>query len=275
MKFILSLFLLCAVQFTYAQENDTRYFYPDYTFEKGRIELMYGNNVVLRADQHPDSKALDTLKIGDPVTIIEKGNTTTHLNGQPSYWYKVKSKKKVGYVLGGWISLDHTEINGKTYMSIFAERDDLLYLRTRVLSKDKSYYGHETPLNTYMVSFDVKDNQGLKEIDGMYIISMHAEACGVEGGKAYLFDDGMRLTETIRTTRVSDAGAFWFVENIQFKDSEYWEDNTVYFSQELGEYMDDSIDWTRSVTNRVMLTWDGEKFTPDVSKLNFQLEEEE
>lgn len=275
MKFILSLFLVCAVQFTYAQEDDTRYFYPDYTFEKGRTELMYGNNVVLRADQHPDSKALDTLKIGDPVTIIEKGNTTTHLNGQPSYWYKVKSKKKVGYVLGGWISLDHTEINGKTYMSIFAERDDLLYLRTRVLSKDKSYYGHETPLNTYMVSFDVKDNQGLKEIDGMYIISMHAEACGVVGGEAFLFDNGKMLFEAMRTSNMSEAGLFWFSESLEFKGSDYWEENIVYYSVENGEYMDDSMDWTQIVTNTVKLTWTGEQFTPDVSKLTFDAKEEE
>jgi hypothetical protein len=275
MKIILSLILLCIVRFTFGQEDLTRYFYADYEFEKGRTEFMYGNNVVLRAEQHPESKALDTLIIGDAITIIEKGNTTTDLNGQSSYWYKVKWKRKVGYVLGGWISLDHTEINGKTYLSIFAKREDRLYLRTRVVSKDKSYYGHETQLNTYMVSFEAKDSQGLKGINGMYIVSMHPEACGVIGGDVFLFDTGEKLKEVMRTSNMSEAGLFWFDESLEFKGADYWEENVVYFSREQGEYMDDSMDWTQTLTNTIKLTWTGEKFTPDVTKFNFQLEEEE
>ena len=231
---------------------------------------MYGNNVVLRADQTPESKALDTLRIGDPITIIKKGETTSDVNGRPSYWYKVKANNKTGYVLGGWISLDSKEINEKKYLVIFSERDERLYARTRVVSKDKSYYGHEIELSTYLISVDITDNHGLKEVDAIFVISMHAEACGVVGGQAFLFDSGERLFEAIRTSSVSEAGLFWFEESIEFKGPDYWEDNIVYFSSESGEYMDDSMDWTKSVTNTVKLTWNGQQFTPDVRKLNFE-----
>jgi len=259
---------------SFSQEEEIKYLSPEYTFEKGSTELMYGNNVVLRAEQHPDSKALDTLRIADPVTIIEKGNTTTDLNGQPSYWYKVKAKKKVGYVLGGWISLDHKEINGKTYLMIYAKRDDRLYARTRVVSKDKSYYGHEIQMNTYLSSIAVLDNQGLKGVEAIVVISMHAEACGVVGGDAFLVDTGEKITEVLRTSNMSEAGLFWFSENIEFKGEKYWEDNVVYFSREQGEYMDESMDWTKTVTNTIKLTWTGEAFTPDIKSLSFDLEED-
>jgi hypothetical protein len=276
MKITLSILILaCTVQLTTAQEDDTRYFYSDYTFEKGRTELMYGNNVVLRADQNPTSKALDTLKIGDPVTIIKKGETTSDLNGQPSYWYKVKTKNKTGYVLGGWISLDHREVNGKIFLVIYAKRDDQLYARTRVLAKDKSYYGHEISLNTYMITFEVKESHGLKGVENIFIITMHPEACGVVGGEAILFDTGEHLKEVLRTSCMSEAGLFWFSESVEFKDPDYWEDNVAYFSREQGEYMDDSMDWTQTLTNTIKITWDGEKFTPDVSKFNFELAEDQ
>ena len=276
MKIILSiLILMCTAQLVIAQEDDTRYFYTDYTFEKGRTELMYGNNVVLRADQNLTSKALDTLKIGDPVTIIKKGETTSDLNGQASYWYKVKTKSKTGYVLGGWISLDHSEVNGKTFLVIFAMRDDQLYARTRVLAKDKSFYGHEIPLNTYMISFEAAESYGLKGVENIFTITMHPEACGVIGGDAILFDTGERLKEVMRTSCMSEAGLFWFSESIEFKGPDYWEENVAYFSREQGEYMDDSMDWTQTLTNTIKITWDGEKFTPDVSKFSFELKGEE
>lgn len=276
MKILVLITLIALVPITsLSQDEDdaTRYIYPDHVFEKGRTELMYGNNVVLRSDQHPESKALDTLRIGDPVTIIKKGETMSDLNGRPSYWYKVKAKNKTGYVLGGWISLDHKEINGKTYLFIFSERDDQLYARTRVLSKDKSYYGHEISMNTYLASIEITDNKGLTGVEAIFVVSMHAEACGVIGGKAYLFDTGERLFEAFRTSSMSEAGLFWFSEELEFKGADHWEENVVYFSSENGEYMDETTEWTQSVTNTVKMTWTGEKFVPDVRKMNFEAEE--
>ena len=271
--FILIAFIIPII--TFSQEEETRYFSTDHEFQKGDTELMYGDNVVLRADENLNSKALDTLRIGDPITIVKMGETMSNVNGIPSYWYKVKTKNKTGYVLGGWISLGHKEMNGKTYLIIFASRDDRLYTRTRVLSEDKSYYGHETPLETYLISTDVMDNQGLKDVEAIFVVSMHAEACGVVGGEAFLFDNGKRLFEAIRTSNMSEAGLFWFSESLEFKGADYWEENIVYYSVENGEYMDDSMDWTQTVTNTVKLTWTGEKFTPDVSKLTFEAKEEE
>jgi hypothetical protein len=35
------------------------------------------------------------------------------------------------------------------------------------------------------------------------------------------------------------------------------------------------MDWTQTLTNTIKITWDGEKFTPDVSKFNFELAEDQ
>ncbi len=39
--------------------------------------------------------------------------------------------------------------------------------------------------------------------------------------------------------------------------------------------MDDSMDWTQAVINKIRITWTGTEFTPDVSKLTFEVEEGE
>lgn len=39
--------------------------------------------------------------------------------------------------------------------------------------------------------------------------------------------------------------------------------------------MDDSMDWTQAVINKIRITWTGTEFTPDISKLTFEVEEGE
>ena len=255
--------------FLSTSQDDIRYIDYNFEFKNGSTELMYGDNVVLRADENTASNALDTLHIGQAVEIIKQGKTTGTVNGKESDWYKVRANNKVGYVLGGWIALDHKEINGNTYLIIYAERNEEMYARTRVLSKDGTFYGHETKLNTSTISLDVDDNKGLKGVEDMCIIRMHAEACGVVGGHVYLFNNGEKLSEVFRTLHMSEAGMFWFSEDIEFKGEAYWEENIAFFSQENGEYKDESMDWTQAVINTVKITWDGEKFSPDVRELNF------
>src|SRR5690606_33913989 len=100
---ILALF----VSFLSMSQDDIRYIYYDFEFKSGSTELMYGDNVVLRADEDAASNAIDTLRIGEAVEIIKQGKTTSTVNGRETHWYKVRAKNKVGYVLGGWIALDH------------------------------------------------------------------------------------------------------------------------------------------------------------------------
>jgi len=273
MKTILTLFILLPT-ILFSQEDQTFYIDYSFEFEEGSTQLMYGNNVVLRSQDDPTSKAMDTLRIGDPVKIIKKSETTTHINGKPWHWYKVKADKKTGYVLGGLIALDHKEINGHTYLLTTAERDSRMFARVRVMDKNKNYYGHEVEISSSTISIEVDHNQGLTNVQDMCILSFHAEACGMIGGKAYLFNNGERLFEAIRSENMSEAGLFWFSENVEFMGADYWEDNIAYFSRENGEYMDDSMDWTQAVINKIRITWTGTVFTPDVSKLTFEVEED-
>jgi len=274
MKTILTLLILLPT-ILFSQEDQTFYIDYSFEFEEGSTQLMYGNNVVLRSQDDPTSKAMDTLRIGDPVKIIKKSETTTHINGKPWHWYKVKADKKTGYVLGGLIALDHKEINGNTYLLTTAERDSRMFARVRVMDKNKNYYGHEVEISSSTISIEVDHNQGLTNVQDMCILSFHAEACGMIGGKAYLFNNGERLFEAIRSENMSEAGLFWFSENVEFMGADYWEDNIAYFSRENGEYMDDSMDWTQAVINKIRITWTGTEFTPDVSKLTFEVEEGE
>ena len=250
--------------------QDTRYIYPDFEFEKGSSELMYGDNVVLRARPSKDSKALDTLSIGDAVTIVKKVDETMQFNGLESSWYKVKHGRTTGYVLGGLIALDNVKIQGDTYLVIYAGRGEeyILNARCRVLKPNGDYYGHEVYLNTSAFSIEAFDNRGIEGIENMLAINLLAEACGVDGGTTYLFNNGKRLIEAIHVSSVGDGG-FWFSETLTFPGDADGYEGIIQYERETGEPVNDEMTWSRSVVHHIILHWEDDHFEPNIKELDF------
>ncbi len=257
-----------------AGQVDDRIISSDFEFEKGSTELMYGDKVVLREKPSSTSEALDTLSIGQKVKIVEKSNELMKINGQDSPWYKIKVNGKTGFVLGGLIALNHKEINGKTYVVTTAFHDEQYYVRARVITKDKQYYGHETRLNTNAFTIQVYGNRGITGIEDMLKIKLFAEACGVDGGEFYLFNDGKQLIEAIHLAVVGDGGVFWFDESIVFPTDEDGREGMVMYSREHGELMSGEIDWYKTIIHTLPLEWKDGAFYPDVSTFEFDKEVE-
>ncbi len=273
MKQLLSLLILALCSMTaFGQWDymDRRVLSPDFKFESGSKELMYGDNVVLRKSPSVEGKALDTLVIGEVVTIVKRMEETHPVNGLESHWYKVKHGKYTGYVLGGLIALDSKRIDKKTYLVIYAggAEEYNLKARCRVLNSDGEYYGKEINLNTSLFYIDVHGSKGLDGIENMLTINLMAEACGVDGGITYLFDNGERLIRAIHAASVGDGG-FWFEEQLIFPEDKDGHEGIVRYTREVGEPMNDEMTWTRSVQHEVILTLENEKFSPDVSELDF------
>lgn len=272
MKTLLTLLILASTFVSNAQYDDsTRIVNPFYEFEEGSTEILYGDNVVLRKKASKEAAAVDTLAIGTEVKILKKTKETIEVNGRESVWYKVSCEAGTGYIAGGFIALDAKEMNGGLYMVIIAGNEEAYMARCRYL-KDGEYYGKETKLFTLAFQLQVYDDRGVEGLESMAVIDLLAEACGVDGGKIYLFNDGERLIEAIACAEVSDGGVFWFSEELQFPDDIGW-GNHIRYKREFGEPMDEDMTWTRSIVHEVLLEWKEDHLEPDISTFDFGEEE--
>lgn len=260
-----------------AQYEDQRIVSSYNEFEKGSTEYLYGNNVVFRSEPSSSSKALDTLSIDSEIEIVRKMDETSSLNGLDWNWYKVKIGRKTGFILGGLIALDRVRYDDCVYLVTMAgidrTYDDYKYMeykvRTRVVRADGEFYGHESQLNTNGFYLEASGNKGLEGIDNMLCINLYAEACGVDGGKIYLFNDGEKLYEALQLSVVSDAGAFWYSETVIFpEDEEGWE-GIVRYEREHGVPMDEEYNWTKSTIHTLNLVWENGQFTPNIKEFEF------
>ena len=103
----------------------------------------------------------------------------------------------------------------------------------------------------------------------MLCVNLYAEACGVDGGKIYLFNNGDRLIEAIRLSVVSDAGAFWYSETVIFPDDEEGWEGIVRYKREHGTPMDEEYNWTKSTIHTLNLVWENNQFTPNIQEFEF------
>lgn len=281
MKLNRSLGILALFALTFsasAQYNDERIVSSYYEFEEGSKEWLYGDKVVLRENPNSAAKALDTLSIGSEVVIVRKTEERSSVNGLDWNWYKVKVGRKTGYILGGLIALDRVKFENITYLVTVAgvenSSDDWSYVdykvRARVLQPDGEYYGHETKLNTNSFYIEAFNDRGIAGIENMLVINLFAEACGVDGGQLYLFNDGNRLFNAISLSSVSEAGLFWFKEEITFPNDENGShDGMVLYEREYGEYMNEELNWIKSTTHSLNLGWIDGHFMPNIDEFEF------
>ena len=252
-------------------------------FEEGSKAYLYGDKVVFRAEPSSEAKALDTLSIGSEITIVHKTEHTTSLNGLDWNWYKVKVGRKSGYILAGLIALDRVKFEDVTYLVTIAGikhvEEEYEYtdfkLRARSLQSNGEYYGHETNLPTSAFYITAHDNRGLDGLESMLVIHLYAEACGVDGGEIYLFNNGERLYTGLSLSSVSDAGAFWFQESVIFPADKGGYEGVVQYERELGTPIDEEIGWSKSTIHNLALRWENGELTPNIETFQFEEESEE
>ncbi len=272
MKKLMLLAALSISMFSHAQDyyKDMRVSSYYQEFEAGETKLLYGDNVVLRKKPSKEAKAIDTLSIGSELWILENTKESIVVNGRESNWYKVKTEQGTGYIAGGLIAQDAIAHNGGLYLVITAGPEDDQKCRIRYL-KNSDYYGKEVVLYTSAFQINVSDNKGLEAVEGIVTIDLFAEACGVDGGTTYIFNDGEKLHNAIHCASVADGGVFWFDEELEFPEERGWGDHITY-EREFGESMDEELNITRAVKHTVTLEWTADGFSPNVSELDFEEE---
>ncbi|MBV7439818.1 SH3 domain-containing protein [Weeksellaceae bacterium TAE3-ERU29] len=258
----LLIILSLVTTFVFAQENKYHELNADFT--NGETYYLFGDDVKLRAEPNTDSEVLDLLKIGTPIKIISKTNHTLNYNGLESPFYKVKYQDKMGYILGGLISLEKRGYYKSEYLFAYKKTGEYDYsLIIRYLNAEPGFKEIITNLETPTFSIDIFDNKGVQGIENILYINYLSEACGVDGGGIYFFQVKNDLKKVFEVAQISDAGIFWLGETLTFPTDENGMENKIIYSIEQGFSTDESSYNTEAVTITKELEWKNGKFTPD------------
>ena len=258
----LILIFLLIFQLGFGQE--TKYLSENYEFKKGEIVYMFGNDVKLRDQPNTESNVLTLLKIGEQIEIMEKSDSKMEFDGIESPWYKVKTNDKVGFVLGGLISLDRANNGNLTYLVSLKKDGIKLFAKTRVLGNGLDFKENVSQLMTGEFSIKATGNKGLENVKSIFQIDYLAESCGVNGGGIYIFYDGNDLQKAIDYTQVADADLYWFIENYIFPNEEGGLKGKIVYKSEVGETKDYETEWTESKITRRVLEWNGTEIIPKI-----------
>ena len=179
-------------------------------------------------------------------------------------WYKVKTGKKTGYVLAGLISFPSEATIGGRYLVSMRHTDEQAFTSYRFLKTDGHILEGESELNTWKFEIEVRDDRGVDGLQNMLYVDYFAEACGVDGGGIYIFNDGNSLVEALRVSSVADGGAFWFKEELIFPNDEEGIEGIIQYRRESGESMDEEMDWIEIQVTHFTLHWGDGKLYPEI-----------
>ncbi|TDQ25634.1 SH3 domain-containing protein [Tenacibaculum caenipelagi] len=255
-KIILFVFLGTAIQHVYGQEV---YIEPlrEFEFTTNQKVYLFGNDVKLRKEPNTGSEVISLLKIASEVTIVEKSTEKQLYNGFSHHWYKVKHKDKEGFVLGGLLALDSKKIDDSVYLvTLRKEKNDTKVL-VRVVNGNDEYIENSSILKSTTFSIKVYDNKGISSIKNMIYIDYLAEACGVEGGGCYLFNNGKSLVKSIELSSISEAGLFWFKEDVVFPTDLGGQKGKIILKREGGQIIDEESNHTKVTLETKEFSWEG------------------
>ena len=248
-----------------AQEN--RYVHGAYEFQVGSVEYLFGDNVKLRTAPDTNSEVVQLLAIASPLKILEKTKELTPFNGYDSPWYKVNANGKEGYVLGGLIALVSQSIDDERYLAVLKKKDEEQFINTRLVKADAPYQELSVKLSgsaSGVFRLKTFTNRGLPNVANMVQLDLTSEACGVEGGGIYLFNDGSNFFKAFEYSQISDAGVYWYNENYIFPEDENGVPGKFIYEEEIGSYQDEETNWVEIKKTQRELEWKNGKLTPDL-----------
>ncbi|WP_108869158.1 SH3 domain-containing protein [Aquimarina aquimarini] len=239
----------------------------EYIFNVDQAYHMFGDNVKLREAPNTNSETIILLPIGSEVKILEKTKVTYTYKGIVSLWYKVAYKNTIGYVVGGLIAMD--KLVGSTnkedsFLFILSKKDEITSVNVRAINKNKLI----NELSIRLVGnggFSIKNegNKGVKNIRDILIVDNESESCGVDGGKSYLFWNGIKLSNIANTSEISDGDLYHYESKYIFPDDDRGIPNVIVYQEEQGEMKDEETEWYVTIKQQCNLTWDGEKLLPE------------
>lgn len=228
-------------------------------FKPNDIVYLFGNDVKLRIKPSTESESIDIIKINSKVKIIAETNSTYNYNGIDWKWYKVNYNNKIGYIIGGLLSLDQKNIGDSTYLISLQKGENQFNLLIRLVNIQNIEYlelPYKLPTDTF--SIKVYGNKGITAIKDMLLVDFVAEACGVNGGGCYFFNDGKSLIKAISYSEIVDADVYWLGEKVIFPNDNKGVKEKIVFVSEEEEKIDEETNHVRTKLESIEFTWKGQ-----------------
>ncbi|MCF6296494.1 MAG: hypothetical protein L3J08_00670 [Flavobacteriaceae bacterium] len=204
------------------------------------------------------------LKIGAEIQIVNKTDKKLNYNGIESPFYKVKYKGKVGYILGGLISLEKKEFNKSKYLFTYKKTDNNYSIIIRHLNEKSELTESISNLDTYEFSIDIFENKGIEDIKNIVFVNYLAEACGINGGGIFFFQTENELKKVFEIIQISDSGVYWLIEDLIFPTDEKGIKGKIIYQKELGEYIDEETNWVEINKVSRELEWKNREILPKI-----------
>ena len=249
---ILTILAICL--FTNAQEKPLC-IYEGCSFEPGQIVYLFGDQVQLREAPTIESKVLKTLPIGMHLVVQEMNENSWRYKGVDHHYYKVDYKGTEGYILGGLFALEKKTIDNVVHLFGRSKTGNEDYLLIRTLKEDGGFTEKSTKLGNGQFYLTHLGTKGVPNIDGILLVDYVAEACGVEGGGIYLFQQEGKLHQVAQLSQVSDAGAYYLWEEFIFPEDNHGVAGKIRYKKETGEYFDEAANWKKTSVETKELVW--------------------
>ncbi len=239
-------------------QSNKKYISRETEFITNETAYLFGNDVKLRANPSAKSDVIQLLKITSEIKILKKTTETYSYKGIDWPWYKVQYQDKVGYVIGGLISLDTQKVNNSTYLVSLKKVGEKYKIITRVINEDKGSLENIADFGTeYYFTLEVFNNRGIDNISNMAFIDYHAEACGVNGGGYYLFNDETSLLMAVNLFTISEAGLFSYNEKVFFPNDKKGIEGKVVYQTERIISIDESCNRSKTTIETCEFIWEG------------------
>jgi hypothetical protein len=254
------IFFLLITNFSFSQK--TNYHNPNYDLKNGENYYLFGNDVKFRLLPNLTSEVIELLKIGTEIQILEKTEYKLNYNGIESPFYKIRYKNKIGYILGGLISLEKKEFKESSYLFVYKKVEDNYSVIIRHLNEKAELTERISELVNYDFSLDIYDNKGIDNVENILFINYLAEACGIDGGGIFFFQTKTELKKAVEISRVSDAGIYWLEERLIFPTDRNGIKGKIVYQKEIGNYEDEKTNWIETKKTSRELEWINGEFIP-------------
>ncbi len=239
---------------------------------------IFVNMAYIRQEPSSRSQLIDSLAIGTPITFLnDEAINPTLIRGMLLPWQRIRYHKnnhaKEGYIWIGSVSLDQQrdEQSGLTFMHGFAwasvqDENNYYWVEAKVLDKQNQLLHSKGfayfPSDQSYTTMELHNNRGLQHSKNILEIFFSGEACGISTETFNLSWNGSQLYELPKTMGVSDAGIFYYGEELKYSKQKVEGKQLIFKDIIQGEVIDETAEEPKykETKKQERYTWDGQKY---------------
>lgn len=282
MKNILLLILLFS-NFTFSQEISSENYF--WTFNNNsNVEGVIGvKKCYVRKEPKTNSDLLDSLLVGNKITITSNSSESTVINGLNLSWVEIEYIKnnqiKKGFIWKGFIALGSskkkdilflTTIDSKFTKKVkeggFEYSAEFCKISVKAVNEnfkiiDEKSFSKQLSESQFFENSTI-NGWGLKNVNAIYRISLSGQACGIPTYCYYFAWTGKKILFLPEKYIVGDAGIFYHSEEFIFPNEKKGVSNTIIKQIIEAEIIDENAEDNKFLVKKEIeyYSWDGVSF---------------